>query len=247
MIRFDEQLLRVMDELTRDEPNLQILPLVGMGGTEYSGMKFLSVFLMMEKKKRKEYWKYVVKNVRSFANSEDNEHCLKILALSYNNLPIHLKPCFLYMKVFREDVEIRVSKLIKLWISEGFLKPKRAENLLLKNIAYPTSLKKLELCECKVPWEDMTIIGSLQNLEAVILKGCAFEGSEWNPVEGQFPQLKILMLWKSNLEIPSGIGGIAALRLIDVLDCSESIVKSAKQILEEQQSNGNEDLQLRVD
>ncbi|KAL0318513.1 UNVERIFIED_CONTAM: hypothetical protein Sangu_2007500 [Sesamum angustifolium] len=30
MIGFDEQLLRVMDELTRDEPNLQILPLVGM-------------------------------------------------------------------------------------------------------------------------------------------------------------------------------------------------------------------------
>ncbi|KAL0318514.1 UNVERIFIED_CONTAM: putative late blight resistance proteinR1A-10 [Sesamum angustifolium] len=147
-----------------------------------------------------------------------------------------------------------------------------AENLLLKSIAYPTSLKKLELCECKVPWEDMTIIGSLPNLEAVILKGCAFEGSEWNPVEGQFPQLKMLMLWKSNLvcwraenihfpnleklclyfinnleEIPSGIGDIATLRLIDVLECSESIVKSAMQILEEQQSNGNEDLQLRVD
>ncbi|KAL0290177.1 UNVERIFIED_CONTAM: putative late blight resistance proteinR1B-17 [Sesamum radiatum] len=33
MIGFDEQLLRVMDELTGDEPNLQILPLVGMGGT----------------------------------------------------------------------------------------------------------------------------------------------------------------------------------------------------------------------
>ncbi|KAL0341484.1 UNVERIFIED_CONTAM: hypothetical protein Scaly_1811000 [Sesamum calycinum] len=115
----------------------------------------------------------------------------------------------------------------------------------------------------------MTIIGSLPNLEVVILMYCAFEGSEWNPIEGQFPRLKILTLWNSNLvcwraenihfpnleklslhymddleEIPSGIGDIATLRSINVCKCSESIVKSAMQILEEQQSNGNEDLQV---
>ncbi|KAL0356216.1 UNVERIFIED_CONTAM: RuBisCO large subunit-binding protein subunit beta, chloroplastic [Sesamum radiatum] len=32
MVGFDERLLQVVDELTRDEPNLQILPIVGMGG-----------------------------------------------------------------------------------------------------------------------------------------------------------------------------------------------------------------------
>ncbi|KAL0417131.1 UNVERIFIED_CONTAM: putative late blight resistance proteinR1B-17 [Sesamum latifolium] len=425
MIGFDEQLLRVMDELTRDESNLQILPLVGMGGTEYSvheilvrllsdgkdeevsetstklgeqlyknlfGQRYLIVMddvwsieawdalklffpnnrngsrvmmttrllnvadslgsqkpylmdlldedkswnlfchkafaqegcpypeleeigkdiakacrglpltivviggLLANSNMEQEYWQYVAKNVSTFANSEDNEHCLKILTLSYNNLPIYLKPCFLYMRVFREDAEIEVSKLTKLWIGEGFVKPARgktleevakeylkklvngheggnskANDLLLKNIAFPSSLKKLDLCECKVPWEDMTIIGSLPNLEVLILRSYASRGSEWNPIEGQFPRLKILMLWQNNLvywraenihflnleklflnnmrdleEIPSGIGDIATLRLIEVYYCSESIVNSAMQILEEQQSNGNEDLEVRV-
>ncbi|KAL0341486.1 UNVERIFIED_CONTAM: putative late blight resistance proteinR1A-3 [Sesamum calycinum] len=216
------------------------------------------------------------------------------------------------MRVFREDEGIRVSKLIKLWIGEGFLKSKsdktfeevaeeylknlvdrnlvlirgwtdgarlkkleslyvKAKDLLFKNIACPTSLKKLELCKCKVPWEDMTIIGSLPNLEVVILKWCAFEGSEWNPIEGQFPRLKILELlgshlvcWRAenihflNLEklslqymrdlegFPSGIGDIATLSLIEVYQCSHSAVNSAMQILEDQQSNGKEDLQVRL-
>ncbi|KAL0356174.1 UNVERIFIED_CONTAM: Disease resistance RPP8-like protein 3 [Sesamum radiatum] len=504
--------------------------------------------LLANSKMEQEYWMYVAKNVTSFVNSEDNEHCLKILALSYENLPIHLKPCFLYMRVFCEDDEIEISKLTKLWIGEGFLKSKRgktleevakeylknlvdrnlvlirkwtkrgkprvcgihdllrdlclkeadkehfirnpkvqqiypykgngivcllcsdrvslqetinvpeivvgsqltsgtgglvceackrmypnlvrlrwvkvfsmfnreylqytklryiemssytpwsnimndkfispftmpllwnmqtlfftlsitlgpiivppkiwempqlrhviiksailpnpidtqdspvlenlqtlsfihdfictkevlhripnlkklkicylnkvedwscycfynlvhlhklqtllvrAKDLLLKNIAFPTSLKKLELGECKVPWKDMTIIGSLSNLEVLILRSCAFEGSKWNPIKGQFSRLKVLTLSVCNLvfwrvenihfpnlemlslsfmydleEIPSGVGDIATLRLIEVENCSESIVKSAMQILEEQQSNGNEDLQVRFD
>ncbi|KAL2243703.1 UNVERIFIED_CONTAM: putative late blight resistance protein R1B-8 [Sesamum indicum] len=500
--------------------------------------------LLANSNMEQEYWEYVAKNVRSFANSEDNERCLKILALSYHNLPIYLKPCFLYTRVFREDAKIAVSKLTKLWIGEGFLKsirgktleevakeylknlvdrnlifihrwtkkgkpkvcgvhdllrdicrkeadkehfirtpkaqriyayrgngivcflcndrvslqqtidvpeivaglqltsnasglvceacksmyrnlarlrwvkafsvpdreylqhtklryvemalvntmddvkfispfampllwdlqtlfftlgdarhptivlPKiwempqlrhiimggailpdpidtqdspilenlqtlslihdfkctrevlhripnlkkmkiyylnkvedwssyclynlvhlhkleslyvRAKDLSLKNMGFPTSLKKLELYECKVPWEDMIIIGSLPNLEVLMLKGCGFKGSEWNPIEGQFPRLKVLELSMSNLEcwraenvhfpnleklslrlmddleeIPSGIGDIATLGLIEVYYCSDSIVNSAVQILEEQRSNGNEDLHVYV-
>ncbi|KAK4394741.1 putative late blight resistance proteinR1A-10 [Sesamum angolense] len=362
--------------------------------------------LLANSNMEQEYWKYFAKNVSSFVNSEDDEHCLKILALSYQNLPMHLKACFLYMRVFREDDKIKVSRLIKLWIGEGFLKPKRGkileevakeylknlvdrnlvlirewtvrgkprvcgihdllrdlclkeadkehfirtpivqlldpykeneivcflcgervslqetidvpkivivsqltsgasglvceackkwrighlivsttssiyislnhclfktEDSLLKNIAYPTSLKKLNLVRCKIPCEYMTIIGSLPNLEVIFWRWCDIEGSEWNPIEGQFPRLKMLKLWKSNLmcwraenihfpnleklclyymhdleEIPSGIGDIATLSLIHVLECNESVVKSAMQILEEQQSNGNEDLQVLV-
>ncbi|KAL0441006.1 UNVERIFIED_CONTAM: Disease resistance RPP8-like protein 3 [Sesamum radiatum] len=483
-----------------------------------------------------EYWKYVAQNVRSLANSEDNEHCLKILSLSYKNLPVHLKPCFLYMRVFREDEEIEVSELTKLWIGEGFLKPIRgrtleevakeylknlvernlilirkwilrrkfkvcaihdllrdmclkeadkehffrtpkiqqihnyggkesrcflcyhhvalqgavdvyeirlvceacksmypdlvrlrwvkvfgeaygellqhtklgyvdirlyllgvnirhrfislftmhllwnlrtlsinlgfdlpptivpskiwempqlrhvnirlgmlpdpkdtedpsilenlqtlslvydfkctkdvlqripnlrklkvcyfnkaedwssyclfnlvhlhkleslfviATDLQVKNIAVPTSLKKLSLCDCKIPWEDMTIICSLPNLEVLILYSDAFKGPEWNPVEGQFPHLKVLSIWNSTLacwraenihfpnleslslqnmsaleEIPSSIGDIATLCLIRVYECQKSVVDSAKKILEEQRSNGNEDLQVLFD
>ncbi|XP_011072172.1 putative late blight resistance protein homolog R1A-10 [Sesamum indicum] len=85
--------------------------------------------LLAKSNKTREYWEYVAKNVTSFVNFGDDEYCSKILFLSYNNLPIHLKPCFLYMKVFPEDHRIKASKLIKLWIGEGFMKPIEGKSL----------------------------------------------------------------------------------------------------------------------
>lgn len=71
-----------------------------------------------------EYWEYVANNISSVISGEDNnELCLEILCLSYHQLPIHLKPCFLYMATYPEDHQIEVSDVIKLWAADGFLKP----------------------------------------------------------------------------------------------------------------------------
>ncbi|KAK4383059.1 ToMV susceptible protein tm-2 [Sesamum angolense] len=85
--------------------------------------------LLAKSNKTREYWEYVVENITSFVHFGDDDYCLKILSLSYNSLPIHLKPCFLYMRVFPEDDEIKASKLIDLWIGEGFLKPVGGKSL----------------------------------------------------------------------------------------------------------------------
>ncbi|KAL8466179.1 hypothetical protein ACS0TY_035331 [Phlomoides rotata] len=77
----------------------------------------------------REYWVYIAENLNSIVNSEDDEHCLKVLHMSYTQLPVHLKPCFLYMGVFPEDKKIHVSKLVRLWVAEGFLKPIRGKSL----------------------------------------------------------------------------------------------------------------------
>ncbi|KAL0341491.1 UNVERIFIED_CONTAM: Disease resistance RPP8-like protein 3 [Sesamum calycinum] len=199
MVGFDQHLLRVMDELTKGESNLHILPIVGMGGIGLDDlnrffpnnrngsriimttrlkdlvgslgrlqpylMNFLDedkswnllcerIFgeegcpnselerigkdnvkgcgglplaiiviggLLANSNMRPGYWESIAKNVKTFANSDDNNGCLKILSLSYNNLPFNLKSCFLYMRVFPEDAKISVSELIKLWIIEGDL------------------------------------------------------------------------------------------------------------------------------
>ncbi|KAL0415448.1 UNVERIFIED_CONTAM: Disease resistance protein RPP13 [Sesamum latifolium] len=68
-------------------------------------------------------WKYVAENLVSVINLGNHEQCLKILSLSYSHLPIHLKPCFLYLAIFPEDFEIHISRLIELWITEGFVNP----------------------------------------------------------------------------------------------------------------------------
>ncbi|KAL3510691.1 hypothetical protein ACH5RR_030092 [Cinchona calisaya] len=75
-----------------------------------------------------DYWNDIAEKVSSIV-STDPEQCLDILGLSYNYLPHHLKACFLYMGVFPEDCEIEVSKLINLWVAEGFLDSESSKDL----------------------------------------------------------------------------------------------------------------------
>ncbi|XP_073015307.1 putative late blight resistance protein homolog R1A-10 isoform X2 [Primulina eburnea] len=72
--------------------------------------------------KEEELWESIFENISSI-ESTIPEQCSKILCLSYDRLPLRLKPCFLYIAAFPEDFEIDVSKLIMLWVAEGFLKP----------------------------------------------------------------------------------------------------------------------------
>ncbi|KAL8042740.1 hypothetical protein ABFX02_09G073000 [Erythranthe guttata] len=84
---------------------------------------------LAKSKRTRKHWEYISENTNTIVNLEDNERCLKVLQLSYNHLPVHLKPCFLYMGVFPEDIKIRVSCLVKLWVSEGFVKPINGKSL----------------------------------------------------------------------------------------------------------------------
>ncbi|XP_028076114.1 putative disease resistance RPP13-like protein 3 [Camellia sinensis] len=76
--------------------------------------------LLAKNIKTKESWKQVAQSVRSYIVSEPDQY-LDTLALSYNHLPRHLKPGFLYLGAFPEDQEITVQRLIWLWIAEGFI------------------------------------------------------------------------------------------------------------------------------
>ncbi|XP_051123189.1 disease resistance protein RPP8-like [Andrographis paniculata] len=73
---------------------------------------------------RKVAWERVSNSVSTYLNEDPQRRMEKIIALSYDNLPYHLRACFLYLGMFPEDFEIPAWKLIRMWIAEGFIQQK---------------------------------------------------------------------------------------------------------------------------
>ncbi|KAL8265929.1 hypothetical protein R6Q59_003273 [Mikania micrantha] len=69
---------------------------------------------------RRAYWKEVAESLSNYIVRDSNQY-MDTLALSYNHLPSHLRPCFLYLGVFPGDCDIPVHKLIRLWVAQGFI------------------------------------------------------------------------------------------------------------------------------
>lgn len=85
--------------------------------------------LLSKKEKTFAVWMEVAKSM-DWESNEDGKQFLQILALSYNDLPHHfLKSCFLYIGSFPEDSEIQASKLIRLWIAEGFIPQREKQSM----------------------------------------------------------------------------------------------------------------------
>ncbi|XP_027157283.1 disease resistance protein RPM1-like [Coffea eugenioides] len=62
------------------------------------------------------------------------ERVKRILSLSYNDLPSHLKPCLLYLTIYPEDYLIDCNMLILLWIAERFVEWR--EGMSIEDVAW---------------------------------------------------------------------------------------------------------------
>ncbi|XP_047962191.1 putative late blight resistance protein homolog R1A-3 [Salvia hispanica] len=117
-------------------------------------------------------------------------------------------------------------------------------------------------------------ISTLPLLQKLKLSGGYFSTGKWETVEGQFPSLKYLSLricyglecWTMESsshfpclehlhlsflvdlkEIPAELGEIPTLKLVELNGCTESAVKSAKRMVEEQEElQGEEQLSFKV-
>lgn len=68
----------------------------------------------------KECWENVAENV-GLSEVSQMESLLNILSISYNNLPQHLKACFLTLVTFPKNCDVPVRKLTRYWTAMGFL------------------------------------------------------------------------------------------------------------------------------
>ncbi|XP_059430386.1 putative late blight resistance protein homolog R1B-17 [Corylus avellana] len=84
--------------------------------------------ILTNKEKSFHIWSKYVGHVTTFL-ARDDDICPKILFLSYTDLPMFLKPCFLYFGIFPEDIEIPVRRLMHLWVAEGFIQHNDDRNI----------------------------------------------------------------------------------------------------------------------
>ncbi|KAJ4974152.1 hypothetical protein NE237_007326 [Protea cynaroides] len=84
--------------------------------------------LLLRKQKTTDVWTKVLESV-GWELLQGSTDCPEILALSYDNLPNFLKPCFLYLGLFPEDERINCETLIQLWIAEGFIQKRGEESM----------------------------------------------------------------------------------------------------------------------
>ncbi|KAJ0489925.1 putative virus X resistance protein-like, coiled-coil [Helianthus annuus] len=71
---------------------------------------------------------------------------MQTFALSLNHLPSHLRGCFIYLGCFPEDYTFRVTRLIWLWIAEGFIQETRNRSLELPNTISDLVNLRILLC-----------------------------------------------------------------------------------------------------
>ncbi|CAL5430395.1 unnamed protein product [Camellia sinensis] len=142
----------------------------------------------------------------------------------------------------------------------------------LRDIKFPTNVKRLTLKSTFIEWDEISVLGMLlPDLELLKLENYAACGRQWVIIDGGFPRLKFLKLkelkvkrwitcssyfpslqhllleWCENLEeIPSSLGDILTLQMIEVNLCHFSVEESVRKIKEEQESIGNNWLKVLI-
>ncbi|KAI3734132.1 hypothetical protein L6452_13595 [Arctium lappa] len=144
--------------------------------------------------------------------------------------------------------------------------------IIPRTTSFPQNLKKITLSGGQAEWKEMSKLGKLPNLEILKLRRNSFSGPLWETSDGEFSRLKYLKLsfldlerWicstsihfpkleqllieksEALLEIPSSLGDVATLELIEVSWSSQSVSDSASKIQEEQQNEGNDGLKVVI-
>ncbi|KAL2348853.1 hypothetical protein Fmac_002853 [Flemingia macrophylla] len=90
----------------------------------------ISGVLATKDKRRIDEWDMICRSLGAEIQGNGKLDYFKtVFNLSFNDLPYHLKYCFLYLSIFPEDYLIQRKRLIRLWIAEGFIEAKEGKTM----------------------------------------------------------------------------------------------------------------------
>ena len=92
--------------------------------------------------------------------SSKNGNSRRIMSLAFDDLPHHLKSCFLYFAAMRESATVDAQRLVRLWVAEGFVRPRRGSTMEEVGQGY---LKEL-ISRCMVQLVDKDEFGVVQTV-----------------------------------------------------------------------------------
>ncbi|EMS50028.1 Disease resistance RPP13-like protein 4 [Triticum urartu] len=92
------------------------------GGVPLAIITIAGILVINHHVKPKDEWHVLLDSIgRGLTKDPSVEDMLRILTLSYYDMPSHLKTCFLYLSMFPEYHYITKDQLIWMWIAESFI------------------------------------------------------------------------------------------------------------------------------
>ncbi|KAJ9672973.1 hypothetical protein PVL29_026301 [Vitis rotundifolia] len=91
--------------------------------------------MILHSKREPGLWLSIRNNFKNLLSlGDENDNVLRVLKLSYDNLPTHLKQCFTYCALFPKDYEIEKRLVVQLWIAQGYIQSSNDNNDQLEDI-----------------------------------------------------------------------------------------------------------------
>ncbi|XP_022983380.1 putative disease resistance protein RGA1 [Cucurbita maxima] len=187
------------------------------------------------------------KNIKDklWAQEEENDGILHILRLCYNQMPSHLKPCFLHCAQLPDRI-LSSNDVIQLWMAHGLLHSPEENHASMKNIGERYFMELWSRCFVQEIEEHglgywFKLHPLIQKLAHVLaqeqseglvgtkpvtqIKSLAFHVRDMVPPNASLPgmcipkynSLRLLHLGNANIEeIPNAIGTLTSLRYLDL-------------------------------
>ncbi|CAH8278896.1 unnamed protein product [Arabidopsis lyrata] len=185
-------------------------------------------------------WKRVSDNIgdqivgKSCLDDNSLNSVNRILSLSYEDLPTHLKHCFLYLAHYPEDYKIYMWNLFNFWAAEGiyygssirdsgedYLQELVRRNLV---IAEKNNLSwRLEYCQMHDMMREVCLSKAKEENFLQIIKVPTSTSS----INAQSPSRSRRLTIRSGGKLPSSIGGLIHLRFLSLYDAGVSHLPSS--------------------